>query len=72
MDQTQFALGLMDEPASFYYGVLWNKLYRADIIRAHGVRCNTALSWSEDFLFNLSISAMPSAFSPWMKRCITM
>ena len=43
----------MDEPASFYYGVLWNKLYRADIIRAHGIRCNTALSWSEDFLFNL-------------------
>lgn len=53
MDQTQFALGLMDEPASFYYGVLWNKLYRADIIRTHGVQCNTALSWSEDFLFNL-------------------
>ena len=53
LDQTQFALGLMDEPASFYYGVLWNKLYRADIIRAHGIRCNTALSWSEDFLFNL-------------------
>ena len=53
LDQTQFALGLMDEPASFYYGVLWNKLYRADIIRAHSIRCNTALSWSEDFLFNL-------------------
>ena len=33
--------------------MLWNKLYRADIIRAHGIRCNTALSWSEDFLFNL-------------------
>ena len=44
---------LMEEPASFYYGVLWNKLYRADIIRKHDIRCNTDLSWSEDFLFNL-------------------
>ncbi len=33
MDQREFARELMDEPASFYYGVLWNKLYRADIIR---------------------------------------
>ena len=53
MDQEEFARELMEEPASFYYGVLWNKLYRADIIRAHGIRCNTELSWSEDFLFNL-------------------
>ena len=51
--QDEFARHLMDKPASYFYGVLWNKLYRADIIRAHGVRCNTALSWSEDFLFNL-------------------
>lgn len=25
----------MQEPASFYYGVMWNKLYRADIVREH-------------------------------------
>lgn len=53
MSKTEFARELMEEPASFYYGVLWNKLYRADIIRRHDIRCNTALSWSEDFLFNL-------------------
>ncbi len=53
MSKTEFARELMDEPASFYYGVLWNKIYRASIIREHGIRCNTALSWSEDFLFNL-------------------
>lgn len=29
MDQLDFARQLMEEPASFYYGVLWNKLYRA-------------------------------------------
>ena len=53
LDQTEFARELMDEPASFYYGVLWNKLYRADIIHAHTIRCNEELQWSEDFLFNL-------------------
>ncbi|MEG1322019.1 MAG: glycosyltransferase [Ruthenibacterium sp.] len=53
MDQTEFARELMDEPASFYYGVLWNKLYRTDIIHANGILCHEELSWSEDFLFNL-------------------
>ncbi|HJB38852.1 MAG TPA: glycosyltransferase [Candidatus Ruthenibacterium avium] len=53
MSKNEFARHLMEEPASFYYGVLWNKLYRADIIRRHDIRCNTDLSWSEDFLFNL-------------------
>ena len=30
MTKEEFACGLMQEPASFYYGVMWNKLYRAD------------------------------------------
>ena len=31
MDKAQFARCLMEEPASFYYGVMWNKLYRAEV-----------------------------------------
>lgn len=53
MDQKEFARELMDEPASFYYGVLWNKLYRTAIIRDNGILCREELNWSEDFLFNL-------------------
>lgn len=53
MDQREFARELMDEPASFYYGVLWNKLYRTAIIRDNGIQCREELNWSEDFLFNL-------------------
>lgn len=53
MDQKAFALGLMEEPASFYYGVMWNKLYRAELIREHRIECSEELAWSEDFLFNL-------------------
>ena len=53
MDQRLFARHLLDEPASFYYGVMWNKLYRRDLILEHDIRCNEALQWSEDFQFNL-------------------
>lgn len=55
MDKAQFAAGLMQEPASFYYGVMWNKLYRADLVRAHeDVVCAEDMDWSEDLYFNLS------------------
>lgn len=54
MDKYSFACGLMQEPASFYYGVMWNKLYRRDIIRRHRIYCYEQLSWCEDFLFNLT------------------
>lgn len=53
MNKAQFARHLMEEPASFYYGVMWNKFYRRDIIMAHGIRCNEEFTWSEDMLFNL-------------------
>ena len=55
LTKEQFARGLMQEPASFYYGVMWNKLYRAEIVRQHpDVKCSEQLNWSEDLYFNLS------------------
>ena len=36
---------------SFYYGVLWNKLFRGDIIREKGLRFVSGLAWGEDFAF---------------------
>lgn len=55
LTKAEFAYGLMQEPASFYYGVMWNKLYRAEIVRAHpDVVCSEDLDYSEDFYFNLS------------------
>lgn len=36
---------------SFYYGVLWNKLFRGELIRAHRVRFVSGLAWGEDFSF---------------------
>ncbi len=54
MDRLAFAQELIRNPASFYYGVMWNKLYRRDIIRRHRIYCHEQLSWCEDFLFNLT------------------
>ena len=61
-DKTTFARGLMKEPASFYYGVMWNKLYRRDIVHNHNIQCNVELGWSEDLLFNLEYIRYASRF----------
>ena len=44
---------LTGHAAAFYYGVLWNKLYRRSIVEEGGLRCDPEVSWCEDFLFNL-------------------
>ena len=49
----EFALEMMKAPANFYYGVMWNKLYRRDIIRENNLQCSPDISWCEDFIFNL-------------------
>ena len=51
--KAEYAEYMMENPADFYYGVLWNKLFRRDIIMEHGLRMDPAVSWCEDFMFNL-------------------
>lgn len=53
MDREEFAAYMMEDPADFYYGVLWNKLYRADLVREQKLRMDPQLNWCEDFMFNL-------------------
>jgi glycosyltransferase involved in cell wall biosynthesis len=48
-----FAECMADAPADFYYGVVWNKLYRSEIIKSHHIFFSPRLKWCEDFLFNL-------------------
>ena len=49
----QYANEMMLAPADLYYGVLWNKLYRRDIIERYGIRMDENISYSEDMIFNL-------------------
>ena len=53
LTREEFAAHMMENPADFYYGVLWNKLYRRDIVEAHHLRMDPDISWCEDFMFNL-------------------
>ena len=53
LTQEEFSAHMLQNPADFYYGVLWNKLYRRDIVEKYHLRMNPEISWCEDFMFNL-------------------
>ncbi len=53
LSRTDYAAHMMENPARYYYGVLWNKLYRRDIIQRHDLRMNPEIHFCEDFMFNL-------------------
>ena len=53
MSRLDYAEYMMESPSDYYYGVLWNKLYRRDIIEEYHLRMNRELHWCEDFIFNL-------------------
>ena len=58
-----YAEYMMQDPADFYYGVLWNKLYRRSIVEEHHLEMNAELRWCEDFLFNLSFIRHAETFT---------
>ena len=53
LSREEFAAHMMENPADFYYGVLWNKLYRREIVEQNRLRMAPDISWCEDFMFNL-------------------
>lgn len=67
MSREEFAMEMAEDPADFYYGVMWNKLYRREIVREHELFCDTSLNWCEDFLFNLSFIRYGGRFRAMQK-----
>ena len=53
LNQEEFSAHMLQNPADFYYGVLWNKLYRREIVQKYHHRMNPEIRWCEDFMFNL-------------------
>ncbi len=53
LSRKEYAEYMMDSPADYYYGVIWNKLYRRDILETYELRFDPSLSFCEDFIFNL-------------------
>ena len=75
LTRQEFAEHMMKAPANFYYGVLWNKLYRRSIVESHRLRCPENVDWCEDFLFNCNyiqyirlVAAVPQPLYYYRKR----
>lgn len=75
LTRQEFAEEMMKAPANYYYGVLWNKLYRRSIIESRHLRFDSQVNWCEDFLFNLEyiervrlVSAVPRPIYYYRKR----
>ena len=49
----QYADEMLKSPADFYYGVLWNKIYRRSIIEQYRIRLDENISFCEDVIFNM-------------------
>ena len=62
MTVQEYAKHLLEDPASYYYGVIWNKIYRRSLIEEYDVKMDEDVSYSEDFLFNLE----------YLKHCKTV
>lgn len=75
MTRREFAEQMVKAPANYYYGVMWNKLYRRSIVEGGHLRCRDDVAWCEDFLFNLDylehvrlVSAVPKPIYYYVKR----
>lgn len=75
MTRAEYAEEMMKAPSNFYYGVLWNKLYRRNIVEANHLRFQKELNWCEDFLFNLEymkfvrlVAAIPEPVYHYVRR----
>lgn len=53
LSREEFASYMMEKPADYYYGVLWNKLYKRTLVEQYQIQMDTEISWCEDFMFNL-------------------
>lgn len=49
----EYAQLMMVTPADYYYGVLWNKLYKAEIFKKYELKMDENVKFAEDFIFNL-------------------
>ena len=53
LNRREYAEFMKLSPADYYYGVIWNKLYRRSIIEEYDIQMDPDVSFCEDFIFNL-------------------
>ena len=62
-DKDTFARRLMDKPASYFYSVLWNKLYRRDLLVSNDIQFTSEMRWAEDLVFNMQYIQYAEVFA---------
>ena len=60
----EFATLMMESPSDFYYGVLWNKLYRSSILLENDLKMDEDLNYCEDFIFNMEYLLHTKTINP--------
>ncbi len=53
ISREEYGEWMLKNPADYYYGVLWNKLFKRSIVQQYGLRMDETLHWCEDFIFNM-------------------
>ena len=56
-------------PTSFYYGVLWNKLFRRELIAQNHLRFIPGMTWGEDFCFVAQYLVYAEAIT-WTRKSV--
>ena len=64
LTRKEYAECMKLSPADYYYGVIWNKLYRREIINRFNIRMDKNVSFCEDFIFNLEYVKHCSRIAP--------
>lgn len=59
---------ILNDPTGYYYGVIWNKLYKASIIRKNHLHFQEKLNLGEDFAFNMQYLRFAKRVSTLPKR----
>ena len=62
--QQDYLRHLLERPNTFFYNVLWNKLYRRELITTHGIRFPQQ-TFAEDQRFN-------AACLPWVNKVVSL
>ena len=77
LSKKEFVKVFLKNIRSFYYGVMWNKLYRRALIEHYQIRFDETINWCEDFCFNLeyyekcsliSLISIPGGFYTYYTR----
>lgn len=63
-----YVKNILNDPTGYYYGVIWNKLYKASIIMDNHLHFQEKLNLGEDFTFNMQYLRYAKSVSTISKR----